>query len=482
MKNLKKYKNVSGGMLLEIILMLAVMMSIFPIMQRNIKKRTDNIRNQMVIKDMLKLKGAVENYLKKQPNLKEGVNDIDLNVLVENGLSAAFKKQNVLNQIYKVRVKVKKEQDLDVELLMYDAIIIATGNDEISPMRIRDIVKEAKGYAGYVEKDMVYGPSWQFKTNVWKKDNTAMDINEHSLVLKTGLTKDDDKYIYRVPNSGSASMRTDLYMGFNNIIGINNIFINGGVDTTNAEFRGQTNLRTMAVENILDFNNTNIKVNEIFNFIGKKDTDINFENYDYVDNSALFVYLANVFTAQELLFNDSAKKVIGSYDQLLRSLISPIINFNSNSTIINKISKFLIEQTSDVSKDVILKLKELDTRTFNIKSKNNADSFASVEEVASLKEASKYFIIKDKFSAHDIIVKNVNKKIIYDLGLKKLGGIDITEKTPLSVVLRGIHYSYCDMYKLVHNQYPTNDGIVPGWYCNLYRRCEYAECEGQWYY
>ena len=79
-------------------------------------------------------------------------------------------------------------------------------------------------------------------------------------------------------------------------------------------------------------------------------------------------------------------------------------------------------------------------------------------------------------------LKNVNKKIIYDLGLKKLGGIDITEKTPLSVVLRGIHYSYCDMYKLVHNQYPTNDGIVPGWYCNLYRRCEYAECEGQWYY
>ena len=34
-------------------------------MQKDIKKRTDNIRNQMVVKDLMKLKGATETYLKK---------------------------------------------------------------------------------------------------------------------------------------------------------------------------------------------------------------------------------------------------------------------------------------------------------------------------------------------------------------------------------------------------------------------------------
>ena len=58
----KNLKNDNGGILLEVLLMLAILMVIFPIMQRDIKKRTDNIRNQMVVKDLMKLKGAVETY------------------------------------------------------------------------------------------------------------------------------------------------------------------------------------------------------------------------------------------------------------------------------------------------------------------------------------------------------------------------------------------------------------------------------------
>ena len=94
----KNLKNDNGGILLEVLLMLAILMVIFPIMQRDIKKRTDNIRNQMVVKDLMKLKGAVETYLKKKPTFETAIVDIPFSDLVDSGLPKSFAKKNVLDQ------------------------------------------------------------------------------------------------------------------------------------------------------------------------------------------------------------------------------------------------------------------------------------------------------------------------------------------------------------------------------------------------
>ena len=46
---MKRYKNISGGILLEVLFMLAIIIAIFPFIQSNAKKRSDAIRNQMVV-------------------------------------------------------------------------------------------------------------------------------------------------------------------------------------------------------------------------------------------------------------------------------------------------------------------------------------------------------------------------------------------------------------------------------------------------
>lgn len=462
-------KSCSGGILLEVLLMLAIMMVIFPFMQKDIKKRTDNIRNQKVAKDLLRLKGAVEVYLKKRPDIKEGLQDIDFSELVDSGLPKSFKKVNILDQTYKVRVKVSKDADLN---FVYDAIIIATGNDKIPPLRLHDIVKVSKGFVGYVDGDLVYAPSWQLAIQPWSVNN---DINDTSLVVKTGLSKKDYKYISRVPNYGTATMQTDLYLNLNNIYDVKHLFVINNMDIGSIILKGLSSISNITISKNLKLDrDANIYV------IAAKFTEaIKDEFMEYVDRFAKNIYL-------DLgLYLFGLKVLSDNKMNELRSIITEKFSVSDNSyqpTIMTVDGKILFEGSGDDPLNPNpgkLKLQELyvDTLTLGARA-----------EFTSMKSLTKgYYWNSDKgMFLKDIIVRNVNKKIIQDLGMLKIGGIDITMKTPLSVIFRGLHYAYCDLYKIIHNKYPNIGGskdLVPGWYCNLYKRCEYAECQDPgWYY
>ena len=113
--------------------------------------------------------------------------------------------------------------------------------------------------------------------------------------------------------------------------------------------------------------------------------------------------------------------------------------------------------------------------TINKDGLSNGLVFSSIRS-ASNRDVS---ITGSGVNLYDVVVRDVNSALV-SAGFRKIGGVDITESTPLSVILRGIFYQYQDIYKLVNNDYDNT--IIPGWYPNLYLRCEYSSCSGKWYY
>ncbi len=272
-RRFKNRKDVSGALLLEMLFMIAIMLVIFPIIYRSIEGRTDEIRNKMIVKDMMKVKIALENMLKRKPaflELPTGQNSLVLDVpfeeLLLDGLSETFSETSGLGHEYKARVKIVKDHKGGV---LYDAIVLALGKTDksnLSDIRIKNIVKEAKGFAGYVDMTdrLIYAPTWQLNIADWIASGVD-SIDEKSIVVKTGFSKRDYEYISRVEGIGTATMETDLYMGARSINNVKDFYINNSVEVKKYIGSGTTNVGNITADNKVNFRD-NIDVGKYINF------------------------------------------------------------------------------------------------------------------------------------------------------------------------------------------------------------------------
>ena len=429
-------------------------MIIFPLMQRNVKKRTDEIRNNAVVRDLTKLKTAVENYLKRKPTFGKKLIEVDKATLVENGLPVGFNMTNVLGQEYSVRIKVSEDSK---GAPIYEAIVLASGvGTDIPPLRIRDIVKDIKGYAGYVEGGMIYGPDWQLSTAGWGRG-----LNESSIVMRTGSTQKEYQYVARKPGFGTAKMQADLYMSSHDIESVNGLYIGGGAEFVDAKFG--TSGDKSDVDNFSVTKELRLEGNMT---IG---ADLNFPNGldlkedNFVNNDVPVVYLedtldvgGNFVLSQLNAVNKLRSLTANTLDGAAMNVANSLV-FDGNDGVLalqNLIANSMTVNKNETEQGIIFS---------RIKSNSNSDVSISGNAV----------------NIYDVVVRDVNSALIA-AGYRKVGGIDITEGTPLSVILRGIFYQYQDIYKLVYNDYDNT--ILPGWYPNLYLRCEYSYCQGKWYY
>ena len=556
---IKKYRNVNGGVLLEVLLMLSVMIVLFPIVHGKVKKRTDEIRNQMIVRDLLKVKNAVENYLKRKNVVEEKFGgsqisktnvmmDIGINDLYDSGLERSFQEKNILGQNYKVRVKALHD---DLGNIVYDAIIIATGDEDIPTMRIKDIVKESKGYAGYVdEKDKaIYGANWQLAVDAWCKKKTDNqdeceegDIDKSSIVVKTGFSKKEYKYITKGP--GNNAMNADLYLNMQNITNIGDLKVAGFVQLNDFELQSgaRGNFTEVVVTDKLnvqedsdsqeenqeeqdptpenDSKKAEIVLNQLMHVgealkfsVGLTQDKLNFScnenrkksrdgNVEDVLENGLPVFLKDVKLKQfltvkgVLAFETEADCVYGSGSVECNQLKSAVAekfdssSENKNLSIANLLDFTDKNKDGDYDSDTkVLKIKELETRSFD----GNKDVLFS--ELSSATEPGRFNVAKEECDIHlnDIVVSDVNAKLI--LGSNggnvsgqsiKIGGIDITNKTPLSVIFRAILYEYADVHNLVYGDYPPTMSAGPRlpWYLISSVRCERNtndDCGSSWY-
>jgi hypothetical protein len=463
-------KDISGAIMMEIILMIGVLLAVFPILQRNIKNRSESLRNEYVIKDMMRLKSALENFLERRiytldfyENPVIEISGKDLEVFYETGLPKGFKGRNILGQDY--TVKIRRYEPAPGQPFEYDAIVIAGGNPAVTDVRIKEIAKESKGYGGYLEDGIIYGQSWSYDAGVWKGKT---GVSPDSLVFKTGFLKRDYQYISRV-NERYARMNTNLDMNLNNIYGVGRMKVAGDAEVNkfrldsgakastdtmtvlaNAMFRGQIEAHIVRFINGIDKSTLNIdggtKTKEIYlesrlgvtgvlkTLVPETENTLNYVKAGGVRglDGALTIYVANLLTVPVEMPFRSSRMAFGTLSVDARSM------------------------------------------------REGADSTDAVgilfRRMMSAKD-DKYRVDDSQFAGFDVIVKELNRKLSL-MGAGKIGGIDITDQTPLSVIMRGLSYEYADIFRLVHNRYPNaSETPIPGWSLGPLHRCLEEYCD-----
>jgi hypothetical protein len=460
-------KDISGAIMMEIILMIGILLAVFPIIQRSIKNRSESLRNEYVVKDMMRLKSALENFLERRiytldfydsPVIE--LSGKDLEIFYETGLPKGFKNRNILGQDY--TVKIRRYESAPGEPFEYDAIVIAGGNPAVPDMRIKEIAKESKGYGGYVEDGIIYGQSWSYDTGVWKGKT---GITPDSLVFKTGFLKRDYQYISRV-NERYAKMNTNLDMNLNNIYGVGRMKVAEDAEANN--FKVESGARAAADTMTVLSNAT---------FRGQIEANIvRFTNG--IDKSTLTI---DGGTRTKEVYLESRMDVAG----ILRTLVPETENILNliKATSVRGLEGGLniyVENLLAVPLRIPLKASKMKFNTLSIDAKSMRENTQSTENVGVLFKTmrsakdEKYHVDLKQFAGFDVIVKKLNSKLA---GLN-IGGIDITSQTPLSVILRALSYEYADIFRLVHNRYPTrSETPIPGWSLGPLHRCLDEYCD-----
>lgn len=476
---MKKMKNDNGNILLEVLLMLAIMMVVFPIIQKNIKEKSDTLRNQLVVKDMMKLKTATENYLKLKPDIIEGVHLVDMAVLEQNGLPKNFKTSNIIGQNYRVKMRATKKTDGNFE---YDAIIIADGNADIPDMRIRDIVKESRGFGGYLEDGIIYGTSWSLDGSGWG-ENWATP----PLIFKVGFAKKDYQYISR-NGIGSSTMQTDLFMNLNDIEIVKDFVLTKGKEVLVGESdegfievndlylsaAGQADASVISVDSSLTLNsvmNANNAMVTFPNGINQPDVSIN-------DSSTEHVYLHDTLHVTSDFTTNPLQENRFSFLDTDTVLADSFVDVSVGGLIKTPELSATPAEFGDVnilSINIDAKLPNYQSMDYKV---NNSQKYSYVgfvfDKIKSKAMPDKYYINGLEISISDVVVKNIND----ELKGKRIGNIAITDKTPLSVILRGLSYEYADIYRLVTNTYDGMTDPMPGLkYAERYR-CAKQQCSG----
>ena len=493
-----KYKNDNANILLEVLLMLAILIVVFPMLQKNVKERSDAIRNQLVVKDMMKIKTATENYLKSNPSFKEvGVFEIPFATLEKHGLPKNFKnasgnapRTNILGQNYRVKLKRDVKGDGTVK---YDAIVIADGNPDISDMRIREIVKESRGFGGYLEDGMIYGTGWALESANWGEDWT----NGLPLIFKVGFEKKDYEYVRR---DSVTPMLTDLYMNMNDIRNVGNLYMrnesreNGHIDVNELKVLagGCANISLLSIDDKLTLGkDMNAKKATLLflNGILHPSLTISSDETENLSLSDTLKVLSNLSTSNtedtdnrfnfinvdKLALDTEVTLSVGGSIKAPDNTTTMALFKNANIDSVNIDARGMSykptgQSTTHANVGFVFGDLSVDSTGYNI--------FPSSSTVTNIRLSD---VIVRK--VNDLFTKDINGNTIYT----RVGDIIITEKTPMSVILRALAYEYYDLYRVVEGKYPNSSSEEPNPVAGLcmpeHQRCTYQTCPGKdWSY
>jgi len=468
MRRYIRNKAEQGALMMEVILMIAILLAVFPVVQRNARRRADDLRNQYVIKDMTRLRSSLENFIDQRIHTFDFADgDImefsgeELGILSDTGLPKGFRYRNILGQDY--MVKIRRHQPRPDAPYEYDAIVVAQGNPEIPDVRLREIAKESRGFGGYVEDGVIYGQNWSFDTSVWVGRHP---IGPDAIVFTTGFSRRDYQYISRV-NERYAVMKTGLDMNLNNIYGVDKVELGAAADVNKlrATASSATTVDTMNILTEATFRGQ-ITAGSVIFTNGIEKAGLNIESRR----------LREVFL--ETMLN-----VRGNMRALANDMTNRLQNVYAESVVANgQKLEILVQNLLSVPQVVPFKVGFMRFGTMSVDARNMMDgiggrtptgiTFATMRSEVD----AKYRIDGTGFAGHDVIVRNLNDR----LRGQKIGGIDITSRTPLSVILRGLAYEYADIYRLVHNEYPKRDDppiADARWSLGILYRCTEEYCD-----
>ena len=474
-------REASGGMLLEVLLVVGIMLLAFPMLHRNVRERANALRAEQVLRDMTLLKSLLEEHIENNgASIALGRSELlevsggEINRFLGGRGRRSFKAANSLGQNYMIKMKrAPEESDLK-----FEAIVVADAEAEIDAPVIREIVRLSRGAGGYVEGNGIYGANWRLIRAEWDGNH---HLSDSAIVFKASRFKKSYQYISRT-NPKYAEMHTDLHMSGNNIVGAGAVEADGSIESAGVVLSSgaRTSVGDMTLSGGLTLKRR-LSVGELVSFangIYAPEDSISSRELKKIE---IFGAL-NVMGDVRALSQTTASRVrLADVLELAGTGSELEIAVDTAFMILSKMGRAEIGRASaeniSIKADSMIRDGVPTGLYFSGRVQSKADprlglmrrrAWNAKEKLEEEEEGA-----PTSFYGRDVIVRRINK----ELAGKTIGGIKIEKDTPLSVILRALSYEYANIYRLVGNKLPAADErYVPEWNVEDKLRCDAAEC------
>ena len=234
-----------GGMLVELMLSIALAAIIIPFVFRYQEQAVSRAKNIAVTKQMESVQNSLERYIvENKTELMKPLGKKIFRVKVADLVNYGLPEYIADNYKDDYQLRILKSADRENKSTLQGIIIL--NNDEISPLRTREIVNLGGGKFGFVDNGVTYGGFGAFHAN-------AVDFgitDGKGLIGTTSVKRGNNDYLWRVPseNKEDSTMLSPLNLDGHDI---NNVKF---LDSYKAQFDEKLNANKI-VTSYLAFNN-----------------------------------------------------------------------------------------------------------------------------------------------------------------------------------------------------------------------------------
>lgn len=203
-----------GSMLIELLLSVALVAVMMPFVFRYQQNSVRRVENIAIMRHMEDTQDALERYiLENREDLLKTVGKNIIRVNPSDLESYGVAPEVVENKGDKYQLRILKSSDVNGKATLQGVILY---NDEnINPLRTREIVSMAGGDMGFVDGLKAFG-----SFNAWHANTVDLGFGaSDGLIGITSVTRDVNLYLWRVPsnNEDDATMMSALNLGGHDI-------------------------------------------------------------------------------------------------------------------------------------------------------------------------------------------------------------------------------------------------------------------------
>ena len=244
-KSFSRRNNQHGGMLVELMMTIALAAIIIPFVFRYQQTSVERARNLAVAKQIENVQNALERYIMENKTelmrpIGKNISRVKLADLVEYGLD-----ENIaVNYKDEYQLRILKTADINNKSILQGVVILSDEN--ISPLRTREIVNLGGGKFGFVEGNVTYGGFGAFHADA--KDFGI--TNTKGLIGTTSTTRGNTEYLWRLPSNSEedATMLSPLNLDGHDVQKVHFF------DASKAQFEEKLKIEKLATSS-LEFSN-----------------------------------------------------------------------------------------------------------------------------------------------------------------------------------------------------------------------------------
>lgn len=238
-----------GGMLVELMMTIALAAIIIPFIFRYQQTAVNRARNVAITKQMESVQTALERYIiENKTELMKPTGKNIFRVKINNLLDYGLPEYIAENYQDDYQLRVLKSTDKNDKSVLQGIVILS--NNEITPLRTREIVNLGGGQFGFVEGEMTHGGFGAFHAN-------AIDFgitDTKGLIGTTSTMRGNTEYLWRLPseNEIDATMLSPLNLDGHDIANVNFF------DASKAQFEEKLKISKVSVGSLTFSNRATI--------------------------------------------------------------------------------------------------------------------------------------------------------------------------------------------------------------------------------